>query len=101
MKNYITWKNSFFSTNYDIYSNGKPWGKITSKNFSQTTNATINGKNLIFKKTGSLSNNVSILDASNFQIIGYIQYNSFLTKATISIQGNISIWMQNNSLGTK
>jgi len=101
MKNNLTWSKSLFSSLYQIYSNGKQHGNLVDKPFSRTTKGMFNSKEYLFRNTGFFNQKTEIVDCSDNNVIGEIDYNSWRSKATVSINERTYLWKYDNFWNTR
>ncbi len=101
MKNNLTWSKGLFSSLYQVYSNEKKLGKLINKPFSRTKKGTFNGKDYLFRNSGFLKPYTEIVDCSDNKVIGGIVYNSWRSKATVSLNGRNYNWKYDNLWSTK
>lgn len=101
MKNYFQWKKSLLSSTYSIYSNEQIIGRLESKTFSQSAIGELNGKEYTFKTKGLLNQNTEIIDTKENKVIGEITYNTWMTKATISVSNQSVNWKYDNMWNSK
>lgn len=101
MKTSYSWTKGFFSNLYSIYYNGGLIGNLKDKSFSQTAQGEVNGKEYIFKTKGFLKQHTEIIDSSENRIIGEITYNSWMTKAKITLKDKTINWKYDNAWNTK
>lgn len=97
----LYWKKKFFSNIYNIFSNEQQVGKLRDKAFSVTSNGDLFGKEFTFKTKGIFKQHTEIIDNSENKVIGNISYNSWMTKATISINQKNTYWKYDNVWNTK
>jgi hypothetical protein len=95
----LHWKKGFFSSTYNILSNDQLIGTLDDSTFSSKASGGLNGLNYTFKTTGVLKQKTQIFNAEG-SLIGEIAYNSWMTKATISISNNSFFWKYNNIWNT-
>lgn len=101
MEKRFYWNKKFFSSTYNVYSNGQQNGNLTEKSFSQTAFGELNGKKYIFKTKGFFNQITEIIDASSNKIIGNITFNNWMTKANISTGNKTYLWKYDNAWGSK
>lgn len=101
MQTKLSWKKNFFSNSYSIYSNGQQIGVLKDKTFSQTANGQLYDKEYTFKTKGFFKQQTEIIDSSVNKVVGKIQYNSWMTKATISVDNKTINWKYDNLWNTK
>lgn len=97
----LKWKKGLLSSTYNIYSKNQLVGKLTDKTFSQSAIGELDGKKYTFRTTGIFNQHTEILDNRENKVIGTITYNSWMTKATISISGKTINWKYGNVWQTK
>ena len=97
----MKWKKNIFSNLYNITLNGEQIGKLRDKSFSQSANGEINGKEYTFKTKGIFKQRTEIIDNLENKVIGEINYNNWMTKATISIGNKMIKWKYDNLWNTK
>lgn len=97
----LIWKKKLFSGSYTIYSNGQQIGKLKDRSFSQTADGNLNGRAYAFKTKGFFKQHTEIVDRSENRVIGKIQYNTWMTKARISIGNQLINWKYDNLRNTK
>ncbi|MBN2426421.1 MAG: hypothetical protein JXR46_13370 [Calditrichaceae bacterium] len=101
MQTKLTWKKNYFSNLYSIYSNGQQIGKLKDKAFSHIANGELNGKEYAFKTKGFFKQHTEIIDCSDNKVIGSIKYNTWMTKAEISINDKKINWKYDNIWNTR
>ena len=101
MKLEINWKKKIFTAEYRIYSYGKQVGQIKEKPFFKVATAVFNDRHYLFKTTGFFQQHTKILDKANNRLIGEITYGTWLTKASISIDGEVNHWKYTNTWNTR
>jgi hypothetical protein len=101
MKMNLTWSKGLFSSLYQIYSNGKQLGNLTDKPFSRTTKGMFNGKEYLFRNSGFFKQHTEIVDCVDNKVIGGIEYNSWRSKATITVNGSKFYWKYDNLWNTQ
>jgi hypothetical protein len=92
----LNWKKGLFSKSYDIYSNTSLIGILKENTWSSSAEGSINGKKYIFKTQGVFKQSTQIIDVENGAVVGYITYNSWMTKAMIENLGIIAFWKFDN-----
>ncbi len=101
MKNDLTWSKGLFASVYKIYANGKQLGNLTDKPFSRTTKGTFNGKEYLFRNSGFFKQYTEIVDCSDDKVIGGIEYNTWRSKAAVSVNGRRYTWKYDNLWNTQ
>ncbi len=101
MKTNLSWKKGVFSNLYKVYSNDQQIGKLKDRTLSQTANGELNGKEYTFKTKGFFKQSTEIIDCAESKVIGRIKYNSWMTKAVISVNGKTINWKYDNLWQTR
>ncbi|WP_282016584.1 hypothetical protein [Marinifilum flexuosum] len=96
----LNWKKGLFSSTYKIYSGSKQIGSISNRSFSQTSEAEMNGKKYTFQTKGFFKQSTEVYNELG-KLVGEIQYNSWMTKAQISLDSKYYYWKYNNMWNTK
>ncbi len=95
------WKKDLLSYTYHIYKENQLIGSLTSKSFSQISEGILDGKSYTFVTKGFFNQNTDIIDSSSKNVIGHIDYNSSMTKATLTLSGKTIHWKYDNAWNTK
>ena len=85
MQTHLEWKKGLFSTCYSIYSHGQIIGKLSDNTFNQSANGEMNGKRYHFKTKGFIKQKTQIREAPSNKVIGEITFDSWMTKADITV----------------
>jgi len=101
MKTNLSWKKDWFSNVYNIYNQDVLVGTFKDKSFSYTATGELNGKGYIFKTKGFLNQRTEIIDSSDNKPIGEITYNSWMNKATITVNNKTVYWKYDNIWNTQ
>ena len=101
MQTNLKWEKEFFSGTYNIYSKDQFIGKLKAHSISQKAEGEINGKKYTFITKGFFNQQTEIHDAIDNKVIGNITYNSWMTKATLSILDKKINWKYDNLWNTK
>ena len=101
MKKNLTWSKGLFTSIYQIYSNGKQLGNLIDKPFSRTIKGKFNGKEYLFQNSGFFNQYTEIVDCSDNKVIGGIEYNSWRSKAIVSVNGRKYNWKYDNLWSTQ
>lgn len=97
----FSWKKEMFSDSYQIFSEDNQVGSLREKWFSRTAMGMLNGNEYIFKTKGFVTQVTEIFDATGNTQIGKIAYNSWMTKAEITISNKLANWKTQNAWSTK
>jgi hypothetical protein len=101
MKTRLNWKKEIFTSTYSIYSNNQLIGKLKDKTFSQSASGELNGRKYIFRTKGLFKQHTEILDEAENRVIGEINYNTRMTKASLYINNKEASWKYDNMRNTK
>ncbi|MDX1762417.1 MAG: hypothetical protein R3218_09710 [Christiangramia sp.] len=97
----INWKKNFFAGFYKIYAYGKQIGEIKDRPFSKVATADLNDRHYTFRTVGFFEQHTEIIDRSTNQVLGEITYGTWMTKATITVNGQVTHWKYTNTWNTK
>lgn len=100
MQTDLSWRKQLFSNNYNIFRNGEQIGILKDRSFSQTAIGQLLEKEYSFKTKGFLKQHTEIIDGAG-RVIGTINFNNWMTKATILINGKVINWKYENAWNTK
>lgn len=101
MQTNLTWKKGVFSNLYKIYSNGEQIGNLEDKLFSQSGIGVLDNKEYLFQTKGFFKQKTQIIDTAENKTVGEINYNNWMTKATITINDKTINWKYDNLWNTK
>ncbi len=101
MQTKLSWKKGVFSNLYKIYSNGEQIGNLRDKSFSQSGIGVLDNKEYLFQTKGFFKQKTQIIDTADNKIVGEINYNKWMTKATITIDDKTINWKYVNLWATK
>ena len=101
MKTRLHWEKGIFSSTYSIYSDKHLIGKLKDRTFAQAASGELNGREYIFRTKGLFKQHTEILDKAENRVMGEINYNSWMTKASISINNKVASWKYDNMWSTK
>lgn len=102
MQTNLKWEKNILSNLDDkIYSNNQLIGLLRNSVFSQKTHGELNGKRYIFQTKGFLNQHTDIIDSLENRVVGEITYNSWMTKASISINDKQFNWRYSNLWNSK
>jgi hypothetical protein len=101
MQTKLTWKKGVFSNSYRIFRDDVQIGKLQDKVLSQTIPGDLEDSAFLFRTKGFFRQHTEIIDSRENKIIGEITYNTWKTKATISINQKTLNWQYNNVWNTK
>lgn len=100
MSTIYTWTKGIFECTYKINLNNQQIGMLRDKTFSQTSEGEINGKRYTFRTCGFFQQHTKIVNENN-ELVGEIEYNNWMNKATINLGARKIIWEYNNIWHTK
>ena len=101
MKPSLTWTKGVFNNLHKIYSDGNLIGEIKEKALSQSAKGSIRGREYLFRTHGYFNQKTEIIDRTDNQVVGEIQFNSWKSKATIALNGKIINWKYDNLWNTQ
>lgn len=101
MYNSYHWKKGIFSDTYRLYSHNQQTGELRNRTFSRSSVGEINGKRYTFRTTGFFKQHTEIIDHSDHSVVGEIAYNSWMTKAQVTLNGRTYTWKYQNVWNTK
>jgi len=87
MEQNYSWKKGIFSRSYIIFENERRVGNLSDRSFLQTACGELNEEKYTFKTNGFFYQRTRIVDNNANKIIGEITYNTWMSKATINING--------------
>lgn len=100
MESQFNWQKKIFSNQYNILRNGKPVGNLEENSFSSSATAQLNKERYTFRTKGFFGQHTEIIDEAEQKVIGRIEYNSWMTKATISLDNQVVHWKYDNFWST-
>ncbi|HKL09286.1 MAG TPA: hypothetical protein VJ896_10970 [Bacteroidales bacterium] len=101
MYNSYHWKKRIFSDTYRVYSLNQQTGELRNRTFSASADGEINGKRYTFRTKGFFKQQTEIIDHSDHSVVGKITFNSWMTKAYITINGREYTWKYQNVWNTR
>ena len=101
MQNKYHWKKGIFSDTYRVYTHNQQTGELKNRTFSQSADGEINRKRYTFRTKGFFKQHTEIIDHSDHSVVGEITYNSWMTKAYITIYGREYTWKYQNIWNTR
>jgi len=101
MKTRLIWKRGAFSTTYQILSNGQSIGQLQDNAFKRYSDGEIRQKKYRFHTEGMFKQKTQIIDLESNEVIGSIEYNSWMNKAEIKIHDSSYHWKYDNAWQTK
>ncbi len=97
MEKQLTWTKGYFDSNYQLFDLGNISGSILFENWNNNAKGIALTKSCSFKTEGFTNPTTHILNENN-EVIGVIKYESWQTKATITMtSGAIYGWSFTNS----
>jgi len=97
----LRWEKGVFSKTYRIYSNNQQIGSLVDEAFSQSSSGELDGRGYTFRTKGIFNQRTEILDNNENKVIGEVTYNSWMTKATLSVLGKRINWKYDNIWNSK
>jgi hypothetical protein len=101
MNTNLIWKKGFFETTYQIFEDNQKVGELKDNSFTQKAYGNLHNKQYRFETRGFLDQNTVIVENETNLEIGSITYNTWHTRATISISGRKYDWKFNNIWNTR
>jgi len=101
MHNSYHWKKGIFSDTYRFFSHNQQTGELKNKIFFQSAVGEINGKRYTFRTKGFFKQHTEIIDHSDHSVVGEIAYNSWMTKAQVTLNGRKYTWKYQNVWNTR
>lgn len=101
MKNTITWTKGIFNSLYKIYANGNLIGNMKENPFTQSAKGSIRGRDYHFKTHGFFTQSTEIIDCSDNKVVGEIKFNSWRSRATVTLRGKTIQWKYDNVWNTR
>ena len=101
MKMQLHWKRGALSSTYQILSKGQSIGQLQDNSFKRYSDGEIRKKKYRFHTEGLFKQHTKIIDQESSQVIGSIQYNSWMSKAEIKIHERSYHWKYDNAWQTK
>lgn len=101
METSYTWKTRFFRSAFDISKYGEPAGELCSKGWKRKWEGTLNETRVNFEVKGFFDKDFLILNPDDGSKLGNIVFNTWRTKATITLNGKEYNWDYENWWHTK
>jgi len=101
MHTQLNWKRGAFSPTYQILSKGQSIGQLQDNAFKRYSDGEIRKKKYRFYTEGLFKQHTKIIDQESNEVIGNIQYNSWMSKAEIKIHDRSFHWKYDNAWQTK
>jgi hypothetical protein len=96
METHLTWKKKFFSNIYEISQNEYTAGDLRSIGWKRKSIGELNGKKALFEIKGLFDKDFLISNPDDNSLIGKIVFNTWRTKATITILEKAYSWQYDN-----
>ncbi len=97
----LHWKRGAFSSTYRILSGDQEIGSLRDQTFKQKSDGEIHGERYRFQTQGLFKQHTQIMDLEKQEVIGNIRYNSWMTKAEITIRDRPYHWKYENVWQTR
>ncbi len=101
MHSTLKWKRAAFSTTYKIFNREEQIGHLQDHAFKQTSDGMIRNQAYRFKTEGFFKQKTMITDLQSQEIIGSIEYNSWMNKAEFKLYDRSCHWKYDNGWQTK
>jgi hypothetical protein len=92
METHLTWKKKFFSSIYEISQYENAAGELKSIGWKRKSIGELNGKKVLFEIKGFFDKDFLISNPDDSSLIGKIVFNTWRTKATITILEKAYSW---------
>jgi len=97
----FNWSKKWFISRYDIYADSKPVGNLIPKTFSNSAIGQIHNLDIHFETRGLFNQKTEIIDLRTNLPLGEITYNTWKTKAVITLSNEVLEWKSLNWLNSK
>jgi hypothetical protein len=101
METQYTWTAKFFSNTLSISKYGEPAGELRRKTWKRISEGELNGTRITFEVKGFFDRDFLIMNPDGGAQIGKIVFNTWRTKATITLNGKDYNWEYENWWHTK
>jgi hypothetical protein len=101
METQFTWKNKFFSNIYQISRYEENAGELKNIGWKRKTAGELNGRKVLFEIKGFFDKDFLITNPDDGSLIGKIVFNTWRTKATITILEKTYSWKYDNFFHSK
>ena len=101
METQFTWKNRFFRSDYEISRYDGIAGELKNIGWKRKAAGELNGKKVLFEIKGFFDKDFLISNPDDNSLIGKIVFNTWRTKATITILDKVYNWHYDNFFHTK
>ncbi len=101
MEKKFNWKGGLFKSSFRLYSGDTQVGKLTENPWSGSAAGEMNGKQVSFRLKGFFRQKTLIMELPNNELIGEVDFNALMTKATIRIHDRAFKWKYDNWLNTR
>jgi hypothetical protein len=101
METQFTWKKKFFSNIYEISRYENTAGELRSTGWKRKSTGELNGKKVLFEIKGFFDKDFLISNPADNSLIGKIVFNTWRTKATITMLEKVYTWQYDNFFHSK
>jgi len=95
------WKKKILSSTYEIYSQDTQKGWLRDNIWKGEAHGELLDRELKFKSKGVFKSHTDIINAGTGEHLGQIRYNTWMTRADISLEGKKFLWKYDNSWQTR
>jgi hypothetical protein len=101
METQYKWNTKFFRNNYEIFRYEEIAGELKRAGWKRRWNGELNGKKVLFEIKGFFDKDFIISNPDDNSLIGKIVFNTWRTKATITIHDKEYSWVFDNFFHSK
>jgi hypothetical protein len=101
MEMQLTWKTKFFSNEYEISQYQSIAGNLRNVGWKRKSAGELNGKKVLFEIKGFFDKEFLVFNPDDNSQIGNIVFNTWRTKATITILDKAYSWQYDNFFHSK
>jgi len=97
MSKFISWKNNWFSGNFQLFADGVQKGVITFATWKSDAESMFEDKNYFFSNEGFWQSRTQVIDRKTNETVAIITYDTWKSKAVISLKsGEQYEWKSTN-----
>jgi hypothetical protein len=89
METQFKWKAKFFNNKYEIFQYDNIAGTLSGSGWKRTSSGDMRGKKVQFENKGFFKQEFLITDPISSSVLGNIVFNTWRTKATITLQNKV------------
>jgi hypothetical protein len=97
----LTWKKGLFSSTYKLYDDDAQVGELSQSTFGSSSTGNLGSTQLTFKKKGFFSSETEITDVTSHEPVGRVKFNTWGSKADITINQKTYQWKYENFWNSK